>query len=156
MHETVVCMLTNTTDTVLCASQSDKKKTATETDGDETSTVEEQKYDADSQYVRHSSFSRQKSLSTANGTIINSINMQRARSHSSSVVQMRADDNDTPVLTKEQLKALKDSEPAAPLSALWALNKPDAIYIVIGLIGAVIVGAMMPVQGIIMAYLQVC
>jgi hypothetical protein len=150
-------MLMNNTDTVLCASQSDKKKTATATDGDETSIVEEHEIDKDSQYVRHSSFSRQKSLSNANGNNVNGgINMQRARSHSSSVVQMRVDDDDTPALTKEQLKAAIDSEPAAPLSALWALNKPDAIYIVIGLIGAVIVGAMMPVQGIIMAYLQVC
>eukprot|EP00953_Heterococcus_sp_UTEX-ZZ885_P013591 7765-Heterococcus_DN1.PRE.3 len=138
-------MLTNNTDTVLCASQSDKKKTAAATDGDDTLDSTDA---TANQYTR-----RQKSLSSAHSNNNGGINMQRARSYSSGVLQMKVDD--TPSLTKQQLKAAKDSEPCAPLSALWALNKPDAIYIVIGLIGAITVGAMMPVQGIVMAYLQV-
>jgi hypothetical protein len=136
------------TDSVLCASQSDKKKTAAATDGDETAIVGHE-IDADNR--QHTG--RQKSISSAHGNI-NGINMQRARSYSSGILQMQV--ADTPSLTKQQLKAAKDSEPMAPLSALWALNKPDVLYIIIGLIGAVTVGAMMPVQGIVMAYLQVC
>jgi hypothetical protein len=139
-------MLMINTDTVLCASQSDKKKTASATNGDDTLDSTDA---TTTQYTR-----RQKSLSSAHSNNTGGINMQRARSYSSGVLQMKVDD--TPSLTKQQLKAAKDSEPCAPLSALWALNKPDAIYIVIGLIGAVTVGAMMPVQGIVMAYLQVC
>jgi hypothetical protein len=154
VYPNIVYMMVHDIDSVLCASQSDKKKTTAETDGNETDIVQHE-IDGNDQHVRRSSFSRQKSHSDAHGNNINGINTQRARSHSSSVVQMRADDDDTATLTKEQLKAAKDSEPMAPLSALWALNRPDALYILIGLIGAVIVGAMMPVQGIIMAYLQV-
>jgi hypothetical protein len=145
MYLNIVCLLMNNTDTVLCASQSDKKKTAAVADGDDSI----DSIDATAnQYTR-----RQKSLSSAHNNNNGGINMQRARSYSSGVLQMKVDD--TPSLTKQQLKAAKDSEPCAPLSALWALNKPDALYIVIGLIGAVTVGAMMPVQGIVMAYLQV-
>jgi hypothetical protein len=95
-----------------------------------------------------------KDVSLLNGCDSDDINMHRTRTFSSSVVQMRVHDNGTP--TKQELKAANDSKACAPLSALWTLSKPDALYIAIGVVGAVAAAAVMPVQGIVLAYIQVC
>jgi hypothetical protein len=92
--------------------------------------------------------------SALDGCNSDDINMHRTCTFSSSVVQMRVPDNVTS--TKQQLKAANDSKACAPLSALWTLSKPDALYIAIGVVGAVAAAAVMPVQGIVLAYIQVC
>jgi hypothetical protein len=58
-------------------------------------------------------------------------------------------------LTKKQAKAAKSDLPLAPLSRLWGLNKPDAFYVLVGLAGAFITGSLFPIEGIVIANIQV-
>ncbi|KAG5184898.1 ATP-binding cassette, sub-family B, member 1A [Tribonema minus] len=73
--------------------------------------------------------------------------MQRTRSHSSSV--------DGAVKGgKKGDKDDDDDAPRAPMSRLWALNRPDWMWVVVGLVGAFITGSLFPTEGIIIANIQ--
>ena len=58
-------------------------------------------------------------------------------------------------LDKVAEKEAKKSEVRAPLKKIWALNRPELGWIVLGLVGTLIVGSSMPVQGVVIAYVQV-
>jgi hypothetical protein len=136
-----------TTDTQLCASQGRGKSSANLNALDESKEGEETT-----------------DATTADGTatrtavltevpLSDAPSLQRNRSQSSSVVQM---EEKRVELTKKQAKAAKSDLPLAPLSRLWGLNKPDAFYVLVGLAGAFITGSLFPIEGIVIANIQVC
>jgi hypothetical protein len=142
-HTSHTTTTTATTDTQLCASQGGGKSSAN------LNALDESKEGEDT------------TATTANATsaavltevpLSDAPSLQRNRSQSSSVVQM---EEKRVELTKKQAKAAKSDLPLAPLSRLWGLNKPDAFYVLVGLAGAFITGSLFPIEGIVIANIQV-
>jgi ATP-binding cassette subfamily B (MDR/TAP) protein 1 len=50
--------------------------------------------------------------------------------------------------------SIEEDKPAAPMRRLYALNRPEWPYLAMGIVGAIISGALFPVEGLIIANLQ--
>ncbi|KAG5181118.1 ATP-binding cassette, sub-family B, member 1A [Tribonema minus] len=86
--------------------------------------------------------------------------LQRMRSQSSSAQMARAsslmlgDGGEGEGADGGAGGVVKEDAPRAPMGRLWALNKPDAGFVAIGLGGALVVGCLFPMEGIIIAAIQ--
>ncbi|CAM9999696.1 unnamed protein product, partial [Laminaria digitata] len=48
----------------------------------------------------------------------------------------------------------EDKYPLPPSSRMWALNKPEAGYLILGVVGAIMSGSLFPIEGVLIANMQ--
>ncbi|CAM9430112.1 unnamed protein product, partial [Ascophyllum nodosum] len=78
--------------------------------------------------------------------------------HQSSLAMMRKEDggegNEGSTSDKKKHDENEENYSLPPSSRMWALNKPEIGYLVMGIIGAILAGSLFPIEGVLIANMQ--
>ncbi|CAM9816061.1 unnamed protein product, partial [Sphacelaria rigidula] len=84
-----------------------------------------------------------------------SMQRQKSRSRSFTAVVMKNKQKDGEEGKDDDKEKNEQPEyPLPPSSRMWALNKPETGYLILGVLGAIMAGSLFPVEGVLIANMQ--